>query len=375
MSHILLCTQKTKRVANNIRHTLNKNGFSAKKIEELNAGELDIPALVDNYKAVIKKYGIEYKNLYFNVTSGTKPMFAAVYQLSPDITPLYLDTNSRSVMTMANDYKKEQISNFLRIEEFFNIAGYDSKYFYVTDNSENLSGQDLVSLKEQSYKMIEDRESLLHKIYNSFFVNKISEKDSNFIFDVKKNDRKTILAFLRKKVPDLPENFFPTEFNLGDRIINERLKKISDIRMQAFFPGGWFEEYAYNNLKKSGEKSGSIKEIQISCKIEKRENIESGVHDKQELDVVYTDGINLFIVECKCIKESAKQGNFAQKLESIASKVGGAFSKGIFLYAKDNTVSEAEEAKIRVSKNLYLFRNKKEIDDFIASPFESLKRK
>lgn len=96
-----------------------------------------------------------------------------------------------------------------------------------------------------------------------------------------------------------------------------------------YISGGWFEDYVYLQCKPY-EDSGVIKDLRLNVKL-KFEEQNSFSHptagvDFNELDIAFTDGYSLYIVECKA-------GNVTQdhvmKLQNLVRFYGGVEGRGI----------------------------------------------
>jgi len=96
-----------------------------------------------------------------------------------------------------------------------------------------------------------------------------------------------------------------------------------------YLSGGWFEEYTYMQFKPYKD-AGVIKDLRINLKLRLSETTSSHFpdwrQDYNELDVVFTDGHSLYIVECKA-------GNITQdqvmKLQNLVRYYGGVGGRGI----------------------------------------------
>ncbi len=91
-----------------------------------------------------------------------------------------------------------------------------------------------------------------------------------------------------------------------------------------FGRGGWFEAWVLAKLADS-KKAGAFLDLQTSVCVRPSDAIDQE-KDHQELDVVFTDGYNLTVIECKAgvVKQDAYQ-----KLEKIAGDLGGSFGRGV----------------------------------------------
>lgn len=96
-----------------------------------------------------------------------------------------------------------------------------------------------------------------------------------------------------------------------------------------YISGGWFEEYVYLQCKPY-EDSGIIKDLRLNVTI-KFEGQYSYSHprtglDFNELDIAFTDGYSLYVVECKAGNVTQEQ---AMKLQNLVRFYGGVEGRGI----------------------------------------------
>ena len=98
-------------------------------------------------------------------------------------------------------------------------------------------------------------------------------------------------------------------------------------RFAVYLSGGWLEEYVYAQLKPYVE-AGVIKDLRIN--LELALNSPGGgfpPYDSfTELDVVFTDGYSLYIVECKAGNVQQEQ---VMKLENLVRYYGGTDGRGV----------------------------------------------
>jgi hypothetical protein len=96
-----------------------------------------------------------------------------------------------------------------------------------------------------------------------------------------------------------------------------------------YLSGGWFEEYAYLQLKPY-EDAGVIKDLRINIELRLDRHNAGKVADwdsaHNELDVVFTDGHSLYIVECKAGNVTQEQ---VMKLQNLVRYYGGVEGRGI----------------------------------------------
>jgi hypothetical protein len=97
-----------------------------------------------------------------------------------------------------------------------------------------------------------------------------------------------------------------------------------------YLSGGWFEEYVYLQCKPY-EDDGIIKDLRINVKLQLDQGnsgwssqLDTSLYN--ELDVVFTDGYSLYIVECKAGNVTQEQ---VMKLQNLVRFYGGVEGRGI----------------------------------------------
>jgi hypothetical protein len=113
-----------------------------------------------------------------------------------------------------------------------------------------------------------------------------------------------------------------------------------------YLSGGWFEEYVYLQCK-GYEDSGVIQDLRINVKLNlKQENTWRHSNfgaDYNELDITFTDGYSLYIVECKAGNVTQEQ---VMKLQNLVRSFGGIEGRGIIACcAPPNTESVKKKIK------------------------------
>ena len=133
-------------------------------------------------------------------------------------------------------------------------------------------------------------------------------------------------------------------FNFGLRVVPSGIKEIlkaldmkiediectyNDVNFSAYVDGGWFEDYVFTILK-DYEKQGRIYDLHSGMIM-----ADVKTHRKmQEFDAIFTDGLNLFIIELKSgTNINAKDIN---KIKVITSNFGGKFAHPMFISLFDN---------------------------------------
>lgn len=272
----------------------------------------------------------------FNLTGGTKLMYAGALSACRKINgyPFYFNIKSNSVVNLLT-FKEEPIKSIRSIEPFFELNGRNLKianagiWYEIPDIN-------LPRRKELTCQLAR----------NPNDVAKMYREIAN-ASDVKQH-----------KGQITPEGFVPFGVSSGsiDVSIDETAKAHVSMRsgvyefshfpgFAKFITGGWFEEWVYMSLKPLVDK-GKIFDLRIGFEVafdalqKSRYSFGSkSIEEKsfQELDIVFTDGSRLYIIECKAGKVSSEH---VMKLENIIERYGGIGGRGIIAsyYEPDDVV-------------------------------------
>ncbi len=240
-----------------------------------------------------------------NLTGGTKLMFAGALSAAREIgaVPFYFDSKNRQV-AFIDSLRREKIGRLESIETFLRL------------NSDGLE----ISQSSPSNEMSTDRQRLTKTLWAN------REKIRKFYNDL----------------TDYNNAFKPFEISRDG--INCRLDKSGAAIFQGYgldltfegWPdfakylcGGWFEEFVYLQCKPY-EDAGVIQDLRINVKLNlKQESAwrrSSEVMEYNELDVTFTDGYSLYIVECKAGNVTQEQ---VMKLQNLVRFYGGIEGRGI----------------------------------------------
>ncbi|HIP12692.1 MAG TPA: DUF1887 family protein [Arcobacter sp.] len=278
----------------------------------------------------------------FNLTGGTKLMYAGALAASKKInaTPFYFDGRNDKVIFL-EDFKSEKTKKINSVETFLKLHGNDlqiSKQGYWKD-IEDIDNPERKQLTLKLWKY----NSKISKLYWEI-ANEYADKDKPFELTTKdihliyRDDKSVEITFGEEKFSFNKWPMFGT-----------------------YISGGWFEEYMYMLLEPY-VKSGKIHDLRIGLEISFKETIDKkqslGLGDLrsivgetyQELDIVFTDGRKLYIVECKA---GAVKSDHVMKLQNIVRYFGGSGGEGV-LAACFAPKSKVTKKKIEDSSNIDL---------------------
>lgn len=304
--HILLATTKTKR-----QFELLSRVCAAKNRE---IAFVEVPATdYAGIRSVLSGLScIDSRRVGVNLTGGTKPMFAAALDFcrEKNATPFYFDTQERMISFFSSGYSKIPMPKvFESVEEFAKMGGYRVKG--AVKHSADISEQrrELVKLfwqnKDWTRRVIAEFSKATDKKFQS-------QKDNppecfriatSLILNPRRGNKKEeALARAWEKV-------FPA--------------RVSDWRKAASFgAGGWFEEWLLLQFVDSRKNDGFI---DLCSDVSLVFDSGSGEKGAQQIDVAYTDGYLLTLIECKA---GAVYQEHIQKLENLRRQIGGAMGRG-----------------------------------------------
>jgi len=329
---------------------INSKQYPAKVMKQfLGDAEFD-EFTIDPYDpSKIKKTILEYleksptfKKVGFNLTGGTKLMYAGALAASKKInaTPFYFDGRNDKVIFL-EDFKSEKTKKINSVETFLKLHGNDlqiSKQGYWKD-IEDIDNPERKQLTLKLWKY----NSKISKLYWEI-ANEYADKDKPFDL----NTKDIHLIYRDDK---------SVEITLGE----EKFSFNKWPMFGTYISGGWFEEYMYLLLDPY-VKSGKIHDLRIGLEISFKETIDKkqslGLGDLrsivgetyQELDLVFTDGKKLYIVECKA---GAVKSDHVMKLQNIVRYFGGSGGEGV-LAACFAPKSKVTKKKIEDSSNIDL---------------------
>lgn len=242
----------------------------------------------------------------FNLTGGTKPMFAAALDVCRrcDGTAFYIDTHRRTIDFLEPNRPAIPLPPaFSSVEEFVRLAGYGIKQ---PGRWEDAAGRDSrVELTKACWR----QRSLIGKFQRQLAA--FNERPgAAFKIGGGEKEKTRFSASLR-------------EGSTADLSMGGKTFSIPDFPDFArYLSGGWLEEFCFISLLPLVEK-GEILDLRIGMMPSW-----GGGDDKraQEFDVAFTDGYGLTVIECKA---GSVNQEAVQKLENLTRMFGGVFGKGI----------------------------------------------
>jgi len=277
----------------------------------------------------------------FNLTGGTKLMYAGALSACKKInaTPFYFDINNDKLIFL-DDFKTKETKPITSVETFITLHS-DNLYILKKGLWDNISNINIKGRTELT-KLLWKNRSKIAKLYKTIIPNVERRKS----FSINRNN--------------ININF-SSNGNVTIAIDNEYFSFSGWIDFPVYISGGWFEEYVYMQLKPFVDK-GIIYDLRIGLEIgfkeQKNYKKTSGFEELknifgdtyQELDITFTDGKKLYIIECKA---GNIKSDHIMKLQNITKYFGGLKGKGILAscFPPHNKVVNK---KIKDSKNIKL---------------------
>lgn len=303
--HVFLTTAKTKRTVGLIRNFF---GNADVRIEEFPFPADGFSEMVKAVSDIADRHG--HGLVGVNVTGGTKPMFAAVLDMcrKHGFTPFYVDTEHRCVQVMNPPFQKiEMPPIFSSVSDFVRLAGFEV-------NDEGARPLDVLGIAKRRFLRLAWQHREVMQRHMEGFANAIDKRhgyDKN-LFD-KANSEFEGTTMHRADRASLWSEWKTCAGEMG----NWR-------RAAEFAAGGWFEEWLLKTFSES-KNSDKFIDLRKGLRIRAPHDTDSK-RDVQEIDLIYTDGYELYVIECKAGKIIQ---DHVQKLENLSKQLGGIFGHGI----------------------------------------------
>lgn len=309
--HVFFVTKESKEQFENIRPLVEKNGWSAEAIET----ESDDPNLTHSQILdLIQEKGA--KDPMINCTGGTKLMYTGALEVmfSNKASGMYINSSKRQVHIMKSgkwELPMELPPLIDDLEEFFQVSGAEiRKSGHIEENPMPAKRVSLTNFLWNNKQLVNGMAKVLVSAKAN---NPKAGKPGTHEYTNKRG--KSIKVILEKD----------GKVKLQVNNKNFQYKDMKDIYI--YLSGTWLEEYTSHLLKPLLDK-GKILDLRMGLET-----------DFQEIDVCYTDGYELFIVECKSGGISQEQ---IQKLENLIRRYAGVTARGILASCFDSNVKQQE---------------------------------
>ncbi len=300
-----------------------------------------------------KNNGLKDKRLCFNLTGGTKMMFLAGLKASEYFQApyFYIEERAQQLLFFKNP---SDIEPFVipaipikDVETFFSL------------HVPNLMIKQNGIIDEKSLEKMQERRNLSNLLYK--------HRARVIPLYQKINDNHS-----KNKTISICENNLEMSYKNHQVCVNIDGKAIKlrysgdEGDFRKYIMGGWFEEYIYFELLELLDKQ-VIYDLRLNM-ILNIENTNATQEDKRsiyaELDIVFSDGKNLYVVECKS-GELIKNKGVLTALSTNTQIFGGANAKCILISSDDN-LGQGLQEKVKILNIKFIFEDfKKNIENYI----------
>ncbi|WQS00209.1 DUF1887 family protein [Helicobacter pylori] len=322
-------------------HSIEVNVFEPKNIYE-------------NILEYTKKHGLKDKRLCFNLTGGTKMMFLAGLKVSEYFQAPYFYIEERAQQLLF-------FKNPSDIEPFVipAIPIKDVETFFSLHVPNRMIKQNGI-IDEKSLEKIQERKNLSSLLYEhrARIIPLYKRINENHAKDKTINICENNLKLFYKD--------HQVCVNIDGKEIKIRYSEDED-DFRKYIIGGWFEEYIYFELLDLLDKQ-AIYDLRLNMTLGVG-NTNATQGDKHpiyaELDIAFSDGKNLYIVECKSGK--LKEKGVLTALSTNTQIFGGANAKCILISSDDN-LGQGLQEKVKILNIKFIFKDfKKNIENYISA--------
>lgn len=292
----------------------------------------------------------------FNLTGGTKLMYAGALAACRKVnaTPFYFNSRNNQVLYL-NDFKTVETKLIPSVETFIQLNG-NNLFISKAGHWADIPGIESP-----------DRKSLTNELWQA----------------------RSKISRLYRELSRYNDSFQPFELHNGDiyaKLAKDKSAKISigtkhfEFKewpdFAKYLSGGWFEEYTFMKLQPLVY-AGLIKDMRIGLEVSFKEDDTDKSSSSlsaqlsnlfgdtyQELDITFTDGRRLYVIECKAGNVNSEH---VMKLQNIVRYFGGIEGRGFLASCFDPT-NKVVRKKIDDSKNLQLVSGKnlfKQLEEMI----------
>lgn len=276
----------------------------------------------------------------FNLTGGTKLMYAGALAACRKVnaTPFYFNSRNNHVVYL-NDFKAVETKLIPSVETFIQLNGNN---LFISKAGHWADIPDIES---------PDRKNLTNELWQA----------------------RSKISRLYRELSRYNDSFQPFELHNGE--IYAKLSKDKSAKISVgtkhfefkewpdfaqYLSGGWFEEYTFMKLQPLVD-TGVIKDMRIGLEVSFKDDDADKSSSSfsaqlsnlfgdtyQEIDIIFTDGRRLYVIECKAGNVTSEH---VMKLQNIVRYFGGVEGRAVLascFYPKNKVVRK----KIDDSKNL-----------------------
>lgn len=299
--HVLLASPQTRAVAERLRRF--GGDVSVRVVED----PYDIDRIIEVVLMLVSDSPQDRTAL--DVTGGTKMMFAAAYVAARtrDLPCFYIETRPGAELHWLAPHRTEKLQPVLSVDDFIVSAGHAVQDPGVGAGAGGRMGRGALAKKFWEHRPVVAQ-------YQKLFAEWRNEHEGGKQLSV-------------KDLPEFPPDVLATWLPSGSGTLQLGSAKgefRDALDVAAFMGGGWFEEYCYGLLKPL-EQRGAIRDLRRGLRVAWRSEAEADpdATGMQEFDLVFSDGLRLFLLECKACPITQTH---IQVLENNARRFGGAMA-------------------------------------------------
>lgn len=327
--HVLVATSDSMGLAERLKTLYAKDGMA---FDIVQVKPFDFAQLRETFSALLGKY--RGQRIAADITGGTKPMSLMLAETWKSETLFYVETDVRQAII---DLSRPETIAFARemksVHEFVRI--HSSAPFQ--------PGQTTIAQEEGTLaKALLPLRKTLGKLYAPL-VQALSNKEHNLM----EVERKIAAALqdLGKEPKSAP----------CVSSIRAMQKRVGAERTCKFLVGGWLEAYTFDCLKGMPE----VYNLQLNAEVifkEQKAALGQPQADR-EFDVSFTDGIHLYVVECK---SGRVEQEHVSKVSENARNFGGTYGRGVLVCTKSKLGRGSMQSyenllkRVRDAKNVML---------------------
>jgi hypothetical protein len=328
-NHVLAVTERTRPIGALVKQVCED---AERKVDLL---DLDAYDMNSNLQIIAKVMDNQPGKAWgFNLTGGTKPMFAAAYQVAQQkqAAAFYIETTSRSVDWLNQGKRQEPLRPMMdSVALFVRLAGYE-----VMPEKTKPSPLDSAEGRALLHEMWQQKDKL------QGWYGPIRRRTGNPKPGVRFRDQSVLQGLKVSAELKMPDCNYEGYIKIGKAELT--LAPWHDLF--GFICGGWLEEYLFSAIQPL---------LRDECISDLGKNIFVTPSDtnsdrtSQEFDLVFADGYGFTIGE---IKAGDIQQEHIQKLENIARRFGGHFGKGIMIAGRADRLEGMVRERIEHSNTV-----------------------
>lgn len=327
--HVLCYTERSEKTCANLCKVMHNHQLHVQqKLIGAENVAWDIPQLSAIFSQAFRNDAANNAYIGLNATGGTKLMSLVSLMALQDSAPrerimaCYVDSKNRKLLSLLGAWTGEEIQTQISIEDFLGLASAKVHSKGLGANEEALlARRELVMGLWRARSEIQGQQQLMAFLSDKHHASMLTPPDS--------------YLSLMAQWPLLKE-------------VNGHPSFKSDWRLAArFLAGGWFEEYCFWKIT-SAPGHEKLNDIRLGL----TPTWQSATGPAQEFDVCYTDGLSLFILECKAGKLLQ---DYVQKLENICTLFSGSMGRAALVSLNHINRYKNVAARFRNSNNLACF--------------------